>query len=201
MKISEGKKKDLILEYIIERERGSQPKSASSEEIQNDVLPESSIEDITILLKEIEMHNPELVKFYFGITTTYSTKIMFAKPFLKKGGFEKIENTEKTQNRKDAFDFKVSKFKYYTFWWFFAFALIGFGLSIYNFTNSLAEKKDTEAKDTKKEQNELVIKKAKTSLLDQKNLDSLHNPKVLNSVKTPDAELKPKIGINKKPKA
>jgi hypothetical protein len=26
MKISEGKKKDLTLEYIIERERGSQPK-------------------------------------------------------------------------------------------------------------------------------------------------------------------------------
>jgi hypothetical protein len=201
MKISEGKKKDLILEYIIERERGSQPKSASSEEIQKDVLPESSIEDITILLKEIEMNNPELVKFYFGITTTYSTEIMFAKPFLKKGGFEKIENTEKTQNRKDAFDFKVSKFKYYTFWWFFAFALIGFGLSIYNFTNSFSDKKDTEAKDTKKEQNGLVIKKAKTSLLNQKKLDSLHNPKVLNSVKTPDAKLKPKIGINKKPKA
>jgi hypothetical protein len=44
-----------------------------------DVLPESSVEDITILLKEIEMHNPELVKFYFGITSTYSTKIMFCK--------------------------------------------------------------------------------------------------------------------------
>lgn len=193
MKISEGKKKDLILEYIIERERGSQPKSASSEEIQKDVLPESSIEDITILLKEIEMNNPELVKFYFGITTTYSTEIMFAKPFLKKGGFEKIENTEKIQNRKDAFDFKVSKFKYYTFWWFFAFALVGFGLSIYNFTNSLVSKEDTEAKDTKKEQNKLVIKKAQTSILNQKNLDSINNPKVLNSVKTPDAEVKPKI--------
>jgi hypothetical protein len=193
MKISEGKKKDLILEYIIERERGSQPKSASSEEIQKDVLPESSIEDITILLKEIEMNNPELVKFYFGITTTYSTEIMFAKPFLKKGGFEKIENTEKIQNRKDAFDFKVSKFKYYTFWWFFAFALVGFGLSIYNFTNSLVSKEDTESKDTKKEQNKLVIKKAQTSILNQKNLDSINNPKVLNSVKTPDAEVKPKI--------
>ena len=55
MKISEGKKKDLILEYIIERERGNQPKSASSEEIKNDVLPNSSIEEITILLKEIEI--------------------------------------------------------------------------------------------------------------------------------------------------
>jgi hypothetical protein len=125
------------------------------------------------------MHNPELVKFYFGITSTYSTKIMFAKPFLKEGGFVKIENAEKTQNRKDDFDFKVSKFKYYTFWWFFAFALIGFGLSIYNFTNSLGNEKDIETKDKKKEQKELELTKLQTSILNQKNLYSLHNPKVL----------------------
>jgi len=200
MKISEGKKKDLILEYIIERERGSQPQGVSSEEIQNDVLPECSIEDITILLKEIEMHNPELVKFYFGITTTYSTKIMFAKPFLKKGGFQKIENEEKIKNRKDTFDFKVSKFKYYTFWWFFTFALIGFGLSIYNFANSLRSEKSTKVKDTKKEQKGLVTNNTQTYILNQRNPDSFHTPKVLNSAKVSSGEAKPKIGIIKKPK-
>ena len=183
MKISEGKKKDLILEYIIERERGSKLKSASSEEIQKDVLPESSVEDITILLKEIEMHNPELVKFYFGITTTYSTKIMFAKPFLKKGGFEKIEHKEKRQNRKDFLDFNVSKFKYYTFWPLFFIAIVGFSLSVYNFTKSRENEKNTENKHKKITRRELVIKKAQTSVLNQKNLDSLHNPKVLNGVK------------------
>ena len=183
MKISEGKKKDLILEYIIERERGNQPKSASSEEIKNDVLPNSSIEEITILLKEIEMHNPELVKFYFGITTTYSTKIIFAQPFLKKGGFEKLEKEEIKQNIKNTFDFNVSKFQYYTFWPIFIFAFIGFGFSVSNFIKDQKNQKNTEIQKQRIDKMELELTKLHTSISNRKNIDSFRNPKVLTKKK------------------
>jgi hypothetical protein len=68
------------------------------------------------------MHNPELVKFYFGITSTYSTKIMFCKTILKEEVC-KNRNAEKHKTEDD-FDFKVFKFKYYTFGGFSFFALI-----------------------------------------------------------------------------
>ncbi|MER3373601.1 MAG: hypothetical protein RIM83_03105 [Allomuricauda sp.] len=59
---------------------------------------------------------------------------------IKKGGwieYQRIESEkENHSDKKDIFDFKVSKFRYHTFWWFFAFALIGFGLSIYNFIDN-----------------------------------------------------------------
>ncbi len=174
MGISHGKKKDLILDYIVKNN------GASSQEIQNDLFPDSSIEDITFLLKEIVIHEPELIKMYFGMTTSYVTKVVFAKPFLDRGGFEKIENKEHIQNRKDDFDFKVSKFKYYTFWWFFAFALIGFGLSVYNFTNSLNNEKVIVNTVTKTSQNTLEIKKSQTSVSNHNTKDSLHNPKDFN---------------------
>lgn len=169
MNISDAKKKDLILEYIIKRYNGSPPESASDEDIKKDLLPNEPIEDIAILLKEIEMHNPELVKFYFGITSICVTEIMFAKPFLKNGGFQRLEHKEKKQNRKEDYDFIVSKFKYYTFWWFFAFAFFGFGLSVYNFIKDRENGKDAEIENKNKVQKELVIKKAQTSISIQKN--------------------------------
>jgi hypothetical protein len=173
MKISHGKKKDLILDYIIKNKGGS------SQEIQRDLFPDFSIEDINFLLKEIEIHETELIKMYFGSTTSYVTKIIFAKPFLDRGGFEKIEAKEQIQNRKDLYDFKVSKFKYYTFWPLFVIAIIGFILSLYNFTNSQENEKTTKNKDPKALQKELVPKKVQTSITNQKKRDSLSTTKVL----------------------
>jgi len=176
MKISEGKKKDLILEHII-----ANP-GASSKEIKEKLFPEHSIEDITILLKEIEMTNPELIKFYFGVTTTYATKVLFAKPFLKKGGFEKIEQEEGIQKRKYNFDFKLSKFKYYTFWPIFIFAFIGFGLSLYNFINNLSPSEKTKQQEQRIEKMESELNKLQTYILEQKNLDSLVYSKDLSEI-------------------
>jgi len=48
---------------------------------------------------------------------------------IEKGGWLKHLEREKVKSdrieKKDVFDFKVSKFKYHTFWWFFGFAIIG----------------------------------------------------------------------------
>ncbi|MBP92686.1 MAG: hypothetical protein CMC55_01050 [Flavobacteriaceae bacterium] len=71
----------------------------------------------------------------------------FGKDVIKKGGWIQyqtlLQEKEERTNRKEIFDFKISKFKYHTFWWFFAFALIGFGLSIFNFISGFSPSNDT----------------------------------------------------------
>jgi len=181
MNISEGKKKDLILKYIIEC--NDNKIGASSSEIKRDVLKNVSIVDIEFILKEIENHKPELIKMYFGSTTSYVTKVLFAKPFLDRGGFEKIELKESRQNRKDFLDFNVSKFKFYTFWPIFIFAFVGFWFSVSNFVNNRKNQESAKGQEQRIEQMELELTKLRTSILNRKNLDSLRNPKGLSNEK------------------
>ena len=186
MILSEGKKKDLILKYIVERY--AERIGSSSEEIQKNVLPYSSIEDINFLLKEIENHETELIKMYFGSSTSYVTKVTFAKPFLDRGGFERIENKQNRQNRKDFLDFNVSKFKYYTFWPIFIFAFVGFGFSVYNFMNSRENLENTKLQKERIDKMESELIKLQTSISIQKNLDSLRYSKVLTKKIEKDSE-------------
>jgi hypothetical protein len=102
---------------------------------------------------------------------------------IEKGGWLKHLEREKIKSdrieRKDVLDFKVSKFKYHTFWWFFGFALIGLGLSVYNFTDNLSPSKNIKQQEDRIEKMELELTKLQTSISDKKNLHSLHNTKVL----------------------
>lgn len=100
---------------------------------------------------------------------------------IKKGiGVEKyLEKTLLKQEREEQKlinDAKISNWKAKTFWWFFVFASIGFGLSVYNFINSLTIKEYTQPKGITPEEMESELSKLRTLILDQKNLDSLNNP-------------------------
>ena len=108
----------------------------------------------------------------------------FGNRVIKKGGwieYQRIETEKENRtDKKDVFDFKVSKFRYHTFWWFFAFALIGFGLSIYNFTDNLLPSEKIKKQEERIEQMESELKKLQISISIQKSLDSLRNSKGLN---------------------
>ena len=44
-----------------------------------------------------------------------------------------LNKKEKRKSKKERFDYSVSKWKYHTFWWFFALAIFGGGYSAYDF--------------------------------------------------------------------
>lgn len=96
--------------------------------------------------------------------------------------YKNIEEKENRKNKKEIFDFKVSKFKYHTFWYFFIIAIIGFGFSIFNFINSLSPSENTIKQEERIVKMESELKKLQISISNQKNLDSLHNSRVLKSI-------------------
>lgn len=108
----------------------------------------------------------------------------FGHRVIKKGGwieYQRIESEKESRaDKKDIFDFNVSKFKYHTFWWFFAFALIGFGFGVYNFIDNLSNSKKTIQQEERIEQMELELEKLRTSILVQKNPDSVIPTKETN---------------------
>ncbi|AIN75169.1 hypothetical protein SAMN02745938_1261 [Flavobacterium psychrophilum DSM 3660] len=106
---------------------------------------------------------------------------------VRKGGWNKHLERERIKSersdKKDIYDFKTSKWKQKTFFWFFGFAVIGSSLSVYNFAVNLSptekEKKLQQQQELKIHKMEEELTKLHISTLVQKNLDSLHSPKVL----------------------
>lgn len=87
-----------------------------------------------------------------------------------------IEQNKKVEQGKLLNDAKISNWKVKTFWWFFVFAFIGFGLSVYNFINSLTTKEDIQQKGITPEEMESELSKLRTLILNQRNHDSLKFP-------------------------
>ena len=84
------------------------------------------------------------------------------------------EGLKNKKEQKDKFEFHVSKWKYYTFWWFFGLAIFGGGYSAYDFIERLSKPKSSQQGQIPKVETESVESKSHTLTLDQKNLDSLH---------------------------
>jgi hypothetical protein len=78
---------------------------------------------------------------------------------------EKKAEKETIELEKSILDIKLKKWQLKTFWWIFAVAIIGSGLSIYNFTNNLLTSKITENQEVKIQQMELELKKLHTLIL------------------------------------
>jgi len=105
---------------------------------------------------------------------------------VRKGGWTEHLKREKIKvkrtDRKDFFDFKVSKFKYHTFWLFFGIAIIGFGLGVFNFIGNLKPSKNIKQQEERIDKMESELESLQTSILNQKSLDSLHNSKEQNGI-------------------
>jgi hypothetical protein len=91
----------------------------------------------------------------------------------------KIENSEKDEkaerkklhNESKLYDWQVK-----TFWWIFGFAVIGTGLSIYNFINSLTLSKDATQQEYRITKMESELSKLNTLISDQKKDTLLTHP-------------------------
>ena len=91
--------------------------------------------------------------------------------------YKSYSNTEKA-HQIEIFDFHVSKWKYHTFWWFFALAIFGGGYSAYDLISNLTTKEYDQSKQILIKETQSVKSKSHTSSSDQKNLDSLHNSEI-----------------------
>ena len=102
---------------------------------------------------------------------------------VRKGGWIKHLEREriktKLSDRKETYDFNLSKWKHITFWPIFIFAFIGFGFSVNNFIRNQINQENTKLQEQRIEQMELELTKLQNSISVQKNLDSLHNSKEL----------------------
>ena len=76
--------------------------------------------------------------------------------------------------KKSDIDFTLKKWQLKTFWWIFGFAMIGSGLSVYNFINSLMPSKVIEQEE-KIIRMESELSKLRTLFLYQKKVNSLPN--------------------------
>ncbi len=65
-------------------------------------------------------------------------------------------------------DSKLSEWQVKTFWWIFGFAIIGTGLSVYNFIDSLSTSKNIIKQEERIRKTELELSKLRTSISTQK---------------------------------
>ena len=104
---------------------------------------------------------------------TYSiTKLGAEKLNELKTDFEASELDRKAERKKLHNDSKLSEWQVKTFWWIFGFAFIGFGLSVYNFIDSLATSKDIILQEDRIGKTESELSKLRTLISTQKK-DSL----------------------------
>jgi hypothetical protein len=75
---------------------------------------------------------------------------------------------QKSERKKLQNDSKLSEWQVKTFWWIFGFAIIGVGLSIYNFIDSLSTSKNVIKQELRIEKMEMELSKLHTLILTQK---------------------------------
>ena len=180
--ISEGEAKDLILKYALENTEGH----ITSNDVKKNVFKDSNIDEIEFLFEKIKntvdkVADVRISEYNCIIIATGITKV-----FLENGGFTKTEKdnlelkrkeTEKNliEFEKSIIDLKLKKWQLKTFWWIFGFAIIGSGLSVYNFINNLLPSKNEVKQEQKIEEMELELSKLRILVLNQKRVDSLSN--------------------------
>lgn len=126
--ISFEKAKDLILAALI----SSNNKLLNSTQFKEELFINASLEDVNFLLKSILESEFNLLKGSVG-KQVFITSIGNIKPFLKNGGFEKINSKNIQNERKDFYDYYISRGKYYTFWFLIIFSSIVSFISCYKF--------------------------------------------------------------------
>ena len=163
--ITEAEAKDLILEYAVKVGR-----DVTSHKIHKEVLPDCSIDEVEFLIEKMKNTNDKVADITISVHSCIITATGISKRFLEQGGFTKIEkgNLELKQKEseretieleKSIIDLKLKKWQLKTFWWIFGFAIIGSGLSVYNFINNLSPPKKEKQLEQKIEKMELELTK------------------------------------------
>ncbi|MBE9577573.1 hypothetical protein [Flavobacterium proteolyticum] len=90
---------------------------------------------------------------------------------------KKLDEIEIESIKKDTLkvDLKLKKWQIKTFWCIFGIAIIGSGLSVYNFINNLFPSRNEEKQEEQIIRMESELSKLRTLVLDQRKVDSLRN--------------------------
>lgn len=134
---------DKILTTLVKRKEIS-----SVNDIQKKLFPNETYEYCASLFYILKDHYPELLLPISGPTEGTFWRNDYVKAFLNQGGFSKEFDDTYTEQQKESkieklkleklkYDIKNSKRMFKTYWWTFAFALIAFIISIYNFLRNL----------------------------------------------------------------
>lgn len=159
---------------------------AISNELEQNSESFGSKNNIVILLVDrklaVRLENKEITENIFLPSCRISKK---GAEIINKGGWLKHLERERIKtiraDRKDVFDFMLSKFKYYTFWPIFIMGIFGGVYSGYDFIKNLTKQECVQPKQMTKEEMELELTKLRTSISIHNNLDSLHKTKVLTT--------------------
>jgi len=186
--ITEGQAKDLILKYALK----NGDKTISAHEIQKEVLPEITEDEVEFLFEKIQNTDDKVADVKISEWNCLITATGITKRFIDQGGFTKSEKDaaelkekgakkERIEFENSVIDLKLKKWQLKTFWWIFGFAVIGSGLSLYNFINNLSPSKNVKQQEERIEKMESELEKLKISISNQKIKDSLNNSKVLKN--------------------
>lgn len=96
--ISEGKAKDLILEYSLK----NTGKMISSNEIQRELFPDSTEDEVEFLLKKIDSTVDEVANVIISEYSSLISATGITKIFLEQGGFTCVENEKKEKAFKES---------------------------------------------------------------------------------------------------
>ncbi|NKI28244.1 hypothetical protein HCG49_16950 [Arenibacter sp. 6A1] len=184
-KHTEGEVKDIILKHALEKSN----KTISAREIKI-IFPGITFEEIQFLLEKMQNTVDKVADVRISKTNCFLIANEITNQFLTQGGFSKIEKDAAEQEKKRAHkehlelegsitSLRLNKCKLKTFPWFFSFALIGAGLSVYNFIQSLRPTKTAIQHSERLEKMQAEIETLHTYISLQKNQDSLQSTKVL----------------------
>ncbi|MCG8237405.1 hypothetical protein J2Q21_12530 [Tenacibaculum finnmarkense genomovar ulcerans] len=149
-------------------------KANGNKTAKSEVLNTFSIDPIdrAFILRTL-IYEYELIKVYGELFSLSKKGFSFS-------SFNKLEEEENIVFEKSKIDLKLKKWQLKTFWPIFIFAIIGSGLGIYNFTNSLTPSEEIKQQEQRIEQMELELEKLQTSILNQKKSSSLRMTKGTN---------------------
>ncbi|MHB0756943.1 hypothetical protein [Polaribacter sp. M15] len=112
----EKDERDLILEFITKEHL--KRNNVKSENIRTNLFPNLNKEQVEQLIYEIEKHEPKIVGVFKSGMEVFINSNDLTEQFLKDGGFTEIERIKNEKEikieKKENFDFKNSKFKYYS---------------------------------------------------------------------------------------
>jgi hypothetical protein len=107
--LTEGNIKDTILEYALSKPE----KFLSAYEIQKDLIPELSLDEVKFLFEKIQSTSDKVADVRISENNCLIKSTGITKRFIEQGGFTKLQNEyleeEKHQSEKERIDFEKSK--------------------------------------------------------------------------------------------
>ena len=178
--MTEGEAKDIILEYAVEK----MGQVISATHVHNELFKNNSFEEVEFLFEKMTLTVDKVADISINDYDSFIEATELTKIFLSQGGFKELEKKnladkkreeekELAEFEKTMIDLRLKKWQVKTFWPLFIFAVIGFGLGLYNFISSLSPEKNEVQQEQRIKEMESELSKLRTSISSQKIDDSL----------------------------